>query len=219
MTSISVDYGKTTLFSKVSLLLSLTMLISAFGTWVGSGITSVGAIIALGIVFLVGVIGVFFAAKVSPTAGVIALAAWTFVSGLFIGPCIHMYVVELGWQTVFLTYLGTGGVMALCGAIGVFSGFDFSSMGRWLMFALLGLILVGIVAIFVPYSHTVNIVWSLVGMTVFALYFIFDFFMAKDAENTWESAIMVTMSLYLDFINFLLYALQFLAEVMAKGED
>ena len=50
------------------------------------------------------------------------------------------------------------------------------------------------------------------------IHLIFDFFMAKDAENSWESAIFVTMSLYLDFINFLTYALKFLAEILGKRD-
>ncbi len=55
-------------------------------------------------------------------------------------------------------------------------------------------------------------------MTVFALYFMVDFFQAAEAENSWTSAILVTITLYLDFINFLLYLLKFLMEVL-KGEE
>ena len=127
--------------------------------------------------------------------------------------------VKPGWDLAaeFVNaYLGTGGVMATCGAIGIFSGFNFSSLGRWLMFALLGLIVVGIVGIFVPFSQGVNIVYSLIGMAVFAGFFLFDFFRAKDAPNTWESAIMVTMQSYLNFINSLLYLLRFLEAVFGK---
>lgn len=219
MSATSVDFSKSGLFSKVSLLLSISFIVSAIGTYLGAGITSVGAIIGLAVLFLLGAFAVPFAAKASTGAGITALTVWTFISGLFLGPTIHHYVAILGWQTVFLTYLGTGGVMAACGAIGALSGVNFSSLGRWLMFALLGLIVMGIVAIFVPFSHTVNIVWSLIGMAVFALFFIFDFFMAKQTENTWEGAIFVTMNLYLDFINFLLYALKFLAEVLGNKDS
>lgn len=216
MGTTTVDMSKSGLFSKVSLLLSLSFVISAFGTYAGAGITSFAAIIGLGILFLIGAFAVPFAAKASVTAGVTALTIWTFISGLFIGPTINHYAHVLGWETVFLAYLGTGGVMATCGAIGIFSGLNFSSLGRWLMFALLGLIVAGIVGIFVPFSQGVNIVYSLIGMAVFAGFFVFDFFRAKDAPNTWESAIMVTMNSYLNFINFLLYLLRFLEAIMGK---
>lgn len=212
----TVDMSKSGLFSKVSLLLSISFVLSALGTYAGAGITSLAAIIVLAILFIAGAFVVPLAAKASTAAGMGALAVWTFISGLFLGPCIQHYVVVLGWETVFLAYLGTAGVMAACGAVGALSGINFSSLGRWLTFALLGLIVVGIVAIFIPFSQGVNIVWSLGGMAVFALFFIYDFFRAKDAPNTWESATLVTMTLYLNFINFLLYLLKFLEAVSGR---
>lgn len=207
------------LFAKVSLLLTGTFAISAVGTYLGAGITSFAAIITLGILFLVGAIALPFVAKKSTGAGIAVLAAWTFISGLFLGPCIHHYVQSLGWQTVFLAYVGTGGVMAACGAIGALSGRDFSNMGRWLMFALLGLIVVGIVNIFVSFSSGVTIVYSLIGMAVFAGFFIYDFFRLSKSEDTWFSAIMVTVELYLDFVNFLLYLLKLLNAIFGKSKD
>lgn len=205
-----------TLLSKVALLLSGSMLIGAFGTYLGRSIQSLGAFIALAVLFIGGVIGVFFMASASPPVGITALFAWVFVSGLFIGPAIQNYAERLGWQTVFLAYAGTGGVMAVTGMIGMFSGVDFSGLGPILMFGLFGLIIAGIVGIFWRMSKTVNIVYSLLGMVIFAGYFLFDFFRLTKSENTWESAIRLTMAIYLDFINFLLYLLQFLAAASDK---
>ncbi len=209
----TVSLSKGGLFSKVSLLLTASMGISALGTYLGSGITSLAAIIVLAIAFIAGAFIVPFAAKSSKEAGLIALAAWTFISGLFLGPTMNHYVASLGWETVFLAFLGTGGVMAACGAIGALSGRDFSNMGKYLMFALLALIVVGIVNIFVAFSSGVTIIYCLIGMAVFAGFFIFDFFRISKAENTWFNAITATMQIYLDFINFLLYLLRFLEAV------
>jgi FtsH-binding integral membrane protein len=214
----TVSLSKGGLFSKVSLLMTISMCISALGTFLGAGITSIGAIIALAIAFLIGAFAVPFAAKKSTQAGLIALAIWTFISGLFLGPTINHYVAVLGWQTVFLSFLGTGGVMAACGAIGALSGRDFSNMGKYLMFALLALIVVGIVNIFVAFSTGVEIIYCLIGMAVFAGFFIFDFFRISKAENTWFNAITATMEIYLDFINFLLYLLRFIAAVTGKKD-
>ena len=208
MNNPSNSLSQSSLFSKVSLLLTIAFSVSAFGTYLGQGITSVGAIIGLGILMILGTIGVFIAAKKSPTAGITALTIWSFVTGLFLGPCIHHYLITLGWQTVFLTYLGTGGVMAACGAVGALSGINFSRLGNFLMVALLGMIVVGIFSIFIPMSHTVNIVYCIIGMIVFAGFFIVVFFRLANSENTWEAAIEVTMNLFLDFLNFLLYALR-----------
>jgi FtsH-binding integral membrane protein len=211
--------SKSGLFSKVSLLLSISFVVSAAGTYMGQGFHSMASLIVLAIAFLAGAFIVPLCAKASTTAGITALTIWTFISGLFIGPCIHHYVNILGWQTVCGAYLGTGAVMAACGAIGALSGVNFSRMGRFLMFALLGLIAAGIIGIFIPMSQTINIVYSLIGMAVFALFFIFDFFRLSKSENTWEAAVDLTMQLYLDYINFLLYLLRLLAAIFGGGKS
>lgn len=212
--TISMSQGG--LFSKVSFLLSLSMGITALGCYLGAGITSFVAIIVLAIAFIAGAIAVPFAAKASKEMGIGALAIWTFISGLFLGPTMNFYVAQLGWEVVFFAFLGTGGVMAACGAIGALSGRDFSGMGKWLTIGLLVLIVIGIVNIFMSFSIGFTIVYSLGGMAIFAGFFIYDFFRMKKAENTWDSAIMVTMQLYLNFINFLLHLLRFLLAVLGK---
>lgn len=206
------------LFAKVAMLLTGSMLVGGLGAYVGRNIRSLGAMIGLAILFIGGSIGVFIAAgSLSAPVAVALMLAWTFVSGLVIGPAVQMYSEELGSHTVMLAYLGTGGVMAGCGAVGALSGVDFSGMGTFLLIALLGLIVFGIVTIFIRMSRTVNIVHASIGMIIFAGYFIFDFFRLSKSENTWEAAIQLTMAIYLDFMNFFLYLLQLLAALSDKS--
>lgn len=207
----SVSGTRSGLFSKVSLLLSASLGLSALGTYMGRDIQSGGLFIGLLVAFIAGAIAVPFMAKRSRNLGLVGLTAWVFVSGLFLGPAINAYSELLGWQTVFLAYIGTGGVMAVCGAIGALSGKDFSGMGRVLMIGLFALIAVGFVNIFMGFSDGVNIVYSLAGMAIFAGFFIFDFFRLSKEEDNWFNAITLTMSIYLDFINFLLFLLRLLA--------
>jgi FtsH-binding integral membrane protein len=206
------------LFSKVALLLTVALSITALGTFLGAGITSGWTIVTLIVLFFAGAFVVPFAADRSPTLGIIAYGGWSLVCGLFLGPCINLYVLQLGWQLVALAFIGTCGVMAVCGIIGALSGRDFSNMGTWLMIALLALIVVGVVNIFMAFSHLVGMMYAGVGMVVFALFFIFDFFRLSESENTWFDAIMLTMNIHLDFVNFFLYALRFLAEAYAASE-
>ena len=201
---------ESTLLAKVSLLLCCCMLIGAFGTYLGRNVRSFGMFILLAVLFIGGTIGVYFAAGVSPGVGVAVLFLWTLVSGLFMGPAIGGYAERLGWQTVCLAYAGSAGVMAGTGAIAMFSGIDFSGMGSYLLIGLFGLIIVGVIGIFWRMSRTINIIYSLFGMAIFAGYFLYDFHRLKVSQNTWEDAVRLTMSIYLDFINFLLYLLQFL---------
>lgn len=212
----TVSASRGGLFSKVALLLTGAMGLSAVGSLLGAGITSLAGIIVLAIAFIAGAFFVPFAAKKSPQAGITALAVWTFISGLFIGPTLNFYVHALGGNLVFLCFLGTGGVMAACGAIGALSGRDFSNMGKWLMFALLGLIVVGIFNIFVAFSTGVDIVYCLIGIAIFAGFFIFDFFRLSKAEDNWFNAVTGTMEIYLDFINVLLFVLRLALDILGK---
>lgn len=206
------------LFSKVALLLTGSLALGAAGTYVGRDITGLVPIIGLAVAFIVGMIITMVVARANTGAGILCLAGWTFVSGLFLGPCINQYVKELGMETVFLVYLGTGGVMAICGLIGAFSGKDWGGMERFLMIGLFGLIIAGFVNIFFSFSSGVNIVYSLIGMAIFAGFFIVDFWRVAKGEDNWTNAIDLTIAIYLDYVNFLLYALKFIAEVMAKSK-
>lgn len=204
------------LFAKVSVLLCGTMILGAFGALTGRAIRSMGAFIGLAILFVLGTIAVILVAKANPVAGICLLGGWAYLSGLVIAPVVQMRAEQLGWQTVFGAYLGTGGVMALCGAIGMWSGIDFSGLGNILFFALLGLVVVGIIGIFVRMSRQFNMIYAVIGMIVFAGYFLFDFFRLSKSENTWGDAVALTVSIYLDFLNFFLYLLQFLAEAQGN---
>jgi FtsH-binding integral membrane protein len=56
-------------------------------------------------------------------------------------------------------------------------------------------------------------------MAVFTLFFLFDFFRLSEEEDTWEAAVLLTMKLYLDYINFLLYALRLIATLSGGSSN
>jgi Integral membrane protein, interacts with FtsH len=206
-----------TLFAKVAVLLTGTMILGALGALTGRAIRSIGAFIGLAILFVVGTIAVILVAKANAMLGICLLGGWAYLSGLVIAPSVQMYAEKLGWQTVFGAYLGTAGVMAVCGAVAMLSGINFGALGGILFFALLGLIVVGIVGIFVRMSREFNMIYAGLGMVIFAGYFLFDFFRLGHTENTWARAVELTVSIYLDFLNFFLYLLQFIAAVSDKN--
>lgn len=203
-----------TLFTKVAMLLTGSMAVAALGSFVGAGIQmSLGIFILLLILFIGGSIGVMVAARrVDPPLAVGLMFAWNFIAGLFLGPTMNFFVQTLGGNTVMLAFLGTAGVMAGCGAIGVLTRVNLSGLGRFLMFVLFGLIIVGIINLFVAFSTGVEIIYCLVGMAIFAGFFIFDFaVMRQKNDDSWGSAIECTMAIFVDFINFLLFLLRLLA--------
>jgi FtsH-binding integral membrane protein len=211
----STTLSRSGLFSKVAMLLTAAMAVGALGSYVGAGITSLAAVITLAVLFLGGAIAIMFLKDASPAISLPFTLGWVFVSGLFIGPAIHQYKQILGWEVVFGAYLGTSAVMCVCGAVALLTKVNFGKMERFLMFALFGLILVGIISIFVSMGSFATALYSLIGMAVFTGFFLVDFARLRDNadDNSWGAAIMITVNLYLDFVNFLLYLLRFLASI------
>lgn len=200
------------LMAKVMMLLSGSLVISSIGSYMGLGITSGWVIFGLVVVLFLGIFGVAALAATSPALGVAGLAIWTFLNGLTIGPAVNMYAAVIGWQTVTFSFMGTAAIMAALGCWGAFSGRDFSAWGKWLFIGLLGLIVVGVIGMFTGFGHSFNLLYSVAGMVIFAGYFVFDFFRLSRSEDNDFNAVMITMNIYLDFVNFWLWLMRFIAE-------
>jgi FtsH-binding integral membrane protein len=198
------------IYGKIALLLTMSMALGGFGCWLGQKMKSILAFIVLTVLFIGGAIAVPHFAAASVAAGIVTLAVWTFISGLYLGPAIHIYAEEIGWKTVALAFFGTAGVMALCGLFATFSGINFSGLGSILGLALFGLIIAGIIRLFTKWGREADLLYSGLGMLIFSGYFIYDFFTLKNTANTWPKAIELTMKFYLDFVNFLLHLLNFI---------
>lgn len=200
----------TTLFVKVCMLLTGAMICGGLGALLARKIESLGAVLGLFVAAIAGIFVTISVAHADAGAGIVCLMIWTGVVGAVVGPALQHYSESLGWHTVFGATVGTGGVMAVCGIIGAMSGIDFGFLGGILGIALIALIVFGLIGLFVGLSREVQMGQAIIGMIVFSGYFMFDFWRLSKAANTWQAAIQLTMSLYLDFVNFLLYLLQFL---------
>lgn len=193
---------------KAAPLVTAGLAIGGVGTYLGAGITNVWAQVALMLLFFAGVFVVPWQIRKSRNRGLTALGIWSLVAGLFIGPAIHEYTKVLGWEVVFQCYMGTAAVMLGTWVYAMLSKYDFSKWFGFLFLALWGLIMVGIVNIFVAFSGVTNTVYSLLGMLIFVGFFLFDFNRAKKLEDTWPNAVDVAMALILNFYNFLLFFLR-----------
>lgn len=202
----------TSLASKTFSLLALSMAFAAGGAYVGWGLgTHPFVLIACFIAQLAGIF-VLRAVRDNTAMGLLVLAGWMVLSGMTTGVAVNHYVAILGMNTVIGAFLGTMGAMALCGVIATFSGINFKPLQKFLFIALLGLIVVGIVGWFMNFGPAINLLYSGIGMAVFTGFFLVDFYrLAKSEDNSWGEAIGMTLSIYLDFINFFLFLLRFLS--------
>ena len=122
------------------------------------------------------------------------------------------YVYTLGsLASTFLICAGTFGAMSL---VGYFTKSDLSSIGKYLIMALIGLIIATVVNIFVK-STALEMIMTYAGVLIFVGLTAYDtqkikkmFMNAPDAsESTQKYAVLGALTLYLDFINLFLYLL------------
>lgn len=204
----------TPLLGKVMCLLSLSIASGGVGAYLGRNIRSLMAAIGL---FIVAIIGMFIVRAAG--GGYLAvglLMGWSTIYGMMIGPFLSYAVSEEGPGIVIQALTGTTAVMIITGTIAMTSGINFSAMGPILLIGLLGLIVVGLVGMFVRFSRTVNIVYSGFGVLLFAGFFLYKFFNLSRSENTWEAAVAHTLSIYVTFVNFFISLLQLLLAVKKR---
>ena len=150
-----------------------------------------------------------------PTAGIL-FVLYSILNGVTLSFIFLAYTMNSIASTFFIT-AGTFGAMSL---IGYTTKRDLSAMGRYLLFALIGLIIASVVNIFMGGSMLQWII-SFVGVIIFVGLTAYDtqkirqmFLMYGDGVNdsTQKLALMGSLTLYLDFINLFLYLLRFFGD-------
>lgn len=131
---------------------------------------------------------------------------------------ITMSSIFLVYTTVSIvtTFFVASGMFAGMALYGYFTKTDLSSMGSIAIMMLFGLILGGLVNLFLR-SPMMQMILSAVGVIVFSLLIAFDIQKIKqlsksllaDQQTITKIAIMCALTLYLDFVNLFLYLLQF----------
>ncbi len=163
---------ETTFLAKVGLLITISLLSGAAGSWLGRNARSMFAFIVLAIAFIGGVF-VLWAAVASPPAGILGLSARTFICGLFIATLLSMRLKEFGVSTVAGAFICTAGVMAATVPICLFSGINFAPVFSMLLIAVLGLILIGCVCMFSTTSRATDMIYLMSGAVLTFSYLVF----------------------------------------------
>lgn len=146
-----------------------------------------------------------------PVAGVM-FGLYSILNGATLSVILLAYTMESVATTFFVT-AGMFGVMSLVGA---FIKKDLSGMGRFLMMALIGLILGTIVNLFVA-STTLSWMLTYIGIILFCGLTAYDTQKMKEIlrasanfgdQNLLKIGLLCSLSLYLDFVNLFLYLLR-----------
>lgn len=192
-----------TVFGQVMGLVALTLGCLALGAYIGRNMTG-----GLGIVFFIAAFACVFGLNVASSRGhdqlaITLLCGLGLLLGLALGPVVSGYAKgdpSAIWQAAG----ATGAFVAALGTAGYATRRDLSSWSRFLFFALLALLVFGIVAIFASIPHA-NLIWAVAGLVIFGGYTIFDFNRLRRAAS--QSAVPIAASIFLDVLNVFLFFL------------
>ncbi len=98
----------------------------------------------------------------------------------------------------------------------MYSGIHFSGLGICLVFALAALILCRLVMLFTGFAPEQRRVIAIIGAILFTLFLVYDFYrlayLDGQGVNDWQTALQISINLYLDIINLLLELLEAMGE-------
>jgi modulator of FtsH protease len=190
------------LLGQVTGFVAVAVAFAALGAYLGRDLSG-----ATGLVLLIPVIGCVVALNVAAARGREQLAiGFLFGLGVLLGLAVAPLLADYAAMNPSALWQAAGATAAFVAATGTY-GYatrrDLSSWGRTLCWALIGLIVFGIVAIFVSIPNG-NIIYAAAGLLIFGAFTIFDFNRLRQGND--DSAAVIAASIFLDIFNiFLLF--------------
>ncbi len=195
-----------TLFGQVMWYAAATAGLFALGAYLGRNLGYGVALVCYLLAFAC-LIGMRFAVRRSAGLGVALLFGFGLLMGFALSPTLVYYAgadPQALWQAGGATALFVAGF----GAAGYATRRDLSALARVAFWALLALIVVGIVLIFVHIPGGA-LVYSVLGLVIFAGLTMVDFQRLRRSTDL-DSAPMIAASIFLDVLNVFLFFLQIL---------
>jgi FtsH-binding integral membrane protein len=182
---------------------AVTVAFAALGAYLGRDLSG-----GLGLVLLIATIPVVFALHYAAAKGREQLAiGLLFGLGLLLGLGVAPLIADYAaadpsalWQSAGVTAAFVAGL----GAYGYATRRDLSSWARPLFWALLALIVFGIVAIFVSIPGG-NVIYAIAGLVIFGGFTIIDFNRLR--RSTPDAAVPIAAGIFLDIFNVFLLVL------------
>jgi modulator of FtsH protease len=194
------------LLGKVLWITTVGFLFTAFGAYLApailGGISYIGLfIVTFGLIFAIN-----FATKRSPTLALVLFYAFTLLMGVEVGPLIKAYLhVPGGTMVVFQAALTTAVGMFAMGLIAQVARFDYRKVYNYVFAALIGLIVLGVLSMFVHFISPGLYAWA--TLAIFTVLLLIDFMRLRDGALG-LSPVQMSLSIYLDALNIFIALLQ-----------
>ncbi len=192
-----------TLFAQTMEYVAATAGLFAFGAWLGRDLSGGVGIVAFIAAFAC-LIGMRFAVRKSLGLTVGLLAVFGLLIGLAVAPTLAYYASmdpSALWEAGGATALFIAGL----GAVGYATRRDLTTLARVCFWALVALIIFGIVLIFVQVPGGA-LIYSVIGLVIFAGFTVIDFQRVRRSTDV-RSAPFLAASIFLDIVNVFLFFL------------
>lgn len=205
------------LLSKVLWITTVGFVFTAMGAYVApalmGGVSSIGLfILTFGLIFAIN-----FATKRSPTLALVLFYAFTFLMGVEVGPLIKQYLhLPGGTAIVFQAALTTAVGMFAIGLIAQVARFDYRKAYNYVFAALIGLIVLGVLSMFVHFISPGLYAWA--TLAIFSVLLLLDFMRLKDGAMG-LSPVQMALSIYLDALNIFIALLQIFGSSSGNRRD
>jgi uncharacterized protein len=200
-----------TLFAQTMGYVAVTTGFFALGAYLGRNLSSGWAFVWYIVAFAC-LIAMNFTVRRSAGLSVVLLLAVGLGLGLALAPTLAYYATmnpQVLWQAGGATALFIAGF----GAAGYATRRDLSAIARLCFWALVALIIFGIVLIFVRIPHG-ELIYSVLGLVIFAGLTMFDFQRLRRSTDL-DSAPLIAASIFLDALNVFLFFLR----IFSRGNN
>lgn len=202
-------------YSQVMMYFGLAILSSAFGTYIG--FTYIAQMIfatpALMWVIIAAELALVLTSRWWSTKRPInyfLFALFTFITGVTIVPLLASIIYTYGGPDLIIKALVATTLMFGGTAIfGWVTKMDLSGMRGFLTLSIIGMIIVAVVGIFVPWSSTFEMIFAGFGIIIFSAYTMYD--IQKLKTHPQDRALDAALNLYLDIFNLFIYILRLLS--------
>ena len=204
------------MLSKVLWITTAGFLFTAFGAYIAPPSLGFGYMFILlvnfGMIFAISAV-----ARRNSALGLVLFYVFTTLMGVQISPILNQYLHTAGGQTIVFNAAATTALgMAVMAVIAQFANFNYMKVGPIATFALLGLIVVGLLGMFVHFVSPGLYAWATLG--IFSVLLLVDFMRLRDRGQDY-GAVQMSLSIYLDALNIFIALLQIFGNGGGRGRD
>lgn len=202
-----------TFFGRVMFVFALAILVSTLGVWVS--FTYLLEQFAanpnlMWIVFIAELVLIFTSRKWSTKRPLnyVLFSLFALLTGISITPLLAMAALTAGIGIIIKAFIATVFMFTAAGMFGYTTKRSLEGMRGFLFISLIGMIIIGVIGIFIPWGSTFEMLYSGIGVLLFSGYAMYDFQRIKKFPE--DRYIDAALHLYLDLFNLFIFVLRLL---------